>query len=325
VQRRRFLEAVVGVLTATQAAAGKARLEGDTAASQAHPTTDIPTWKAARRFARTPFGNIAYVERGSGKAALFLHGFPLNGFQWRGQLDRLADYRRCIAPDLMGLGYSKIPSGQSLAPPAQLAMLAALLDSLSVTSVDLVANDSGGGLAQLFMTRYPQRVRTVLLTNCDVEPDSPPAPLVSAIELARAGRMADEQFVHWDADKAFARSAKELIGVTFTYPERITDETIDYYLGPLVESAQRKAQVNAYCVGLSPNPLAGIEAALRRSTIPTRILWGTGDTVFSSADPDYLNRILPESRGIRRVEGARLFWPEEFPDLIAQEARALWG
>src|SRR5262245_59591761 len=95
---------------------------------------DAAAWSAARRYAETPFGKIAYVERGSGDAALFLHGFPLNGFQWRGALDRLSAYRRCVAPDLMGLGYSQIPDGQSLAPDAQVAMLAAQLDSRSITA-----------------------------------------------------------------------------------------------------------------------------------------------------------------------------------------------
>ncbi len=38
---------------------------------------------AARRFAETSFGRIAYVERGEGPAALFFHGFSLNGYQWR--------------------------------------------------------------------------------------------------------------------------------------------------------------------------------------------------------------------------------------------------
>src|SRR5262245_11463052 len=80
--------------------------------------SDAAAWSAARRFAETPFGKIAYVERGSGDAALFLHGFPLNGFQWRGALDRLSAYRRCVAPDLLGLGYCKIADGQSLAPGA---------------------------------------------------------------------------------------------------------------------------------------------------------------------------------------------------------------
>jgi haloalkane dehalogenase len=39
----------------------------------------------------------------------------------------------------------------------------------------------------------------------------------------------------------------------------------------------------------------------------------------------WLDRTLPGSRGVRRAEGANLFFPEEMPDLIAEEATALWG
>lgn len=31
------------------------------------------------------------------------------------------------------------------------------------------------------------------------------------------------------------------------------------------------------------------------------------------------------SRGVRRLPGRKLFWPEELPDVVAEEARALWG
>jgi haloalkane dehalogenase len=285
---------------------------------------DAAAWSAARRFAETPFGKIAYVERGSEDAALFLHGFPLNGFQWRGALDRLSAYRRCIAPDFMGLGYSQIPEGQSVAPDAQVAMLAALLDSLSIPVVDLVANDSGGAVAQLFVVRYPKRVRTLLLTNCDVETDSPPPALLPVIEMARAGTFVDKWFVPWVADKNLARSAEGLGGQTYTFRTNPTDEAIDYYLAPLVSSPQRKAQVHAYAIALEPNPLAGIGPALKKCAVPTRIVWGTGDDIFSRKSPDYLDKILPQSRGVRLVEGAKLFFPEEFPDIIADEARRLW-
>jgi haloalkane dehalogenase len=286
---------------------------------------DAAAWSAARRYAETPFGKIAYVERGSGDAALFLHGFPLNGFQWRGALDRLSAYRRCIAPDFMGLGYSQIPEGQSVAPDAQVAMLAALLDSLSISAVDLVANDSGGAVAQLFVVRHPKRVRTLLLTNCDVETDSPPPALLPVIEMARAGTFVDKWFVPWVADKTLARSAEGLGGQTYTFRANPTDEAIDYYLAPLVSSPQRKAQVHAYAIALERNPLAGVEKDLKRCAVPTRIVWGTGDDIFSQKSPDYLDQLLPNSRGVRRVEGAKLFFPEEFPDIIADEARRLWG
>ena len=107
-------------------------------------------------------------------------------------------------------------------------------------------------------------------------------------------------------------------------PTHPTDEAIDYYLAPLVSSPQRKTQTNAYAVGLAPNPLAGIELALKRCTVPTRIVWGTADNIFSQASPGYLDRTLGNSRGVRRVPGTKLFFPEEMPELIAEEAMLLW-
>ncbi len=50
---------------------------------------------------------------------------------------------------------------------AQAAMLAQLLDALGVDRVDLIANDSGGAIAQIFAVHNPQRPRTLTLTSCD--------------------------------------------------------------------------------------------------------------------------------------------------------------
>lgn len=325
-QRRQFMGAALGTVAAGVFSGCESRTErvGVSSGAAASQPMDAAAYGAARRYAETPFGSIAYVERGSGDAALFLHGFPLNGFQWRGALDRLSAHRRCVAPDFMGLGYTEIDNGQSVAPAVQVSMLASLLDRLSISTVDLVANDSGGAVAQLFVLRYPERVRTMLLTNCDVEPDSPPPALQPVLEMARAGTFADTWIAPWVADKTLARSAQGLGGMTYTYPHHPTDEAIDYYLAPLVSSAQRKAQLHAYALALEPNPLAGIEGGLNRCAVPTRIVWGTGDTIFSQASPDYLDRTLGNSRGVRRVPDAKLFFPEEFPEVIAEEARRLW-
>ncbi len=286
--------------------------------------TDAPAWRAMRRYADTPQGRVAYVERGTGPAALFLHGFPLNGFQWRGAMDRLSGHRRCVAPDLLALGYTAVRQAQSVAFPAQVSMLLALLDVLAIPSVDVIANDSGGGIAQLLLARDPERVRTLLLTNCDTEPDSPPRAVLPIIRAARAGRFADTWLAPWVADKALTRSNKGLGGLTYTLRAHPTDEAIECYLGPLVSSPERKALIDAYAEALAPNPLAGLEAALHRCSTPTRIVWGTGDDIFSSASPAYLDRLFAESRGVRLVPEAKLFWPEEFPEIIAEEAVGLW-
>ncbi len=148
---------------------------------------DAKVFHASRKFADLSVSRVAYVERGSGPAALFVHGYPLNGYQWRGALDRLQAHRRCIAPDVMGMGYTQTPAGTTISPETQADMLAMLLDSLHIDTVDLVANDSGGLVSQLFVAKYPGRVRTLLLTNCDVD-ENMPATSVCAVDQSGEGR-----------------------------------------------------------------------------------------------------------------------------------------
>jgi haloalkane dehalogenase len=278
---------------------------------------------ASRRLAETRFGRIAYVEFGKGPAALFLHGFPLNGFQWRGSLERLSRHRRVLAPDFIGLGYTEAPEQQDLSPQAQTDMLAAFLDRLSIPAVDLVANDSGGTIAQLFVVQHQARVRTMLLTNCDVHENSPPPQMRNSIERARAGTYDQKMQDHLD-DRAYARSLKGIGGSSYRDPANFTDEAIEYYFRPLVASPLRRAQLNRHLAAFEPNPLLAIEPALRRCTTPTRMVWGTADPLFPVVWAKWLDRTLPGSRGVRLVEGGKLFWPEEMPDLIAEEAAKLW-
>lgn len=320
--RRQFITASAGLLPLA--------LAGPALAAGALPRRDddaraARAWNAARRYLAIRFGDIAYVERGTGPVALFLHGFPLNSFQWRGAFDRLSAHRRCIAPDSMGLGFTRVAAGQGVTPSDQADMLAAFLDKLGIATVDLVANDSGGAVAQIFIVRYPQRVRTLLLTNCDVEPDSPPPALAPVIALAREGTYPDQWLVPWFNDHELARSPKGFGGMCFSDPSQPTDAAIEMYFGPLVATPASKALVNAYTLGLDPNPLAGIEASLRRCVVPTRIVWGMADDIFAKESPDYLDRLLPNSKGVRRLPKAKLFWPEEYPDVIAEEARKLWA
>ena len=225
----------------------------------------------------------------------------------------------------MGLGYTEVAEGQSVAPDAQVAMLIALLDTLGIASVDLVGNDSGGAVAQLFVTRHPERVRTLLLTNCDTEHESPPAAMQPVIALSHQGKFADQWLAPWLADKKLARSPQGIGGMCFTNPADPTDEAIDCYFRPLLSSPRRKALVHAYAIALEHNPLQDIGPALRRCQVPARIAWGVDDTIFSLAGAEYLDKTLGHSLGVRRLANAKLFYPEERPDVIAEEAKKLWS
>ena len=323
--RREFVRVSAGALAISALACkaeGHASISG---AGNGLGEISIAEFHARRKFVKTRQGRIAYIDTGNGRVAIFLHGFPLNSFQWRGTIPQLAHLRRCIAPDFLALGYTEVNDGQGVAPHDQLEMLVELLDKLSISAADIVANDSGGAIAQLLIAYHPERVRSLLLTNCDTEPDSPPSAVLPVIELARAGKFAEEWLAPWLADKALARSEKGLGGQCYANPAHPTDEAIEIYLGPLVSSAHRQALTNSYAVGLAPNPLAGIEARLRKCKVPTRVVWGMADKIFSGKSPDYLAHTFPNCQGIRRLPEAKLFFPEEMPDVIVEEAKRLWA
>jgi pimeloyl-ACP methyl ester carboxylesterase len=322
--RRTFLQ-LAGASMAAGLLASCASQRTGTAQPSLPGDLDLASFHTSRRFARTRFGNIAYVERGDGPVALFLHGFPLNGYQWRGVLPRLASYRRCIAPDWLSLGHTEVAPGIAVTPQAQADMLAQFMDRLDIAQVDLVANDSGGMAAQLFAVAYPGRVRSLLLTNCDTEIDSPPAAVVEIIEQARKGRFIPDNLAPQLADKTLARSANGIGGLCYSKPGSPSNETIDCYFKPLMATPDRIRLVNDYCLSFAPNPLAGIEPRLRQLRVPAKIVWGEADTIFARAAPGYLDRVLPLSHGVRMIPGAKLFFPEEYPEIVAEEARKLWA
>ena len=43
----------------------------------------------------------------------------------------------------------------------------------------------------------------------------------------------------------------------------------------------RRQQYHAFHLALEPNPLAGIEASLKRIDVPVRIVWGASDDIFA--------------------------------------------
>lgn len=313
--RRDFLTITSGTMLAM---AVKPQLLG-----AASPASEAAAWHKARKFVDLPVGRVAYVEKGEGPTALFVHGWSLNGYQWRGALDRLHSYRRCLAPDMMSMGWTDTREGQEISPATQAELLKQLLDKLRIDTVDLIGNDSGGLTAQLFLAKYPSRVRSLLLTNCDVDENSPPPPFLPFIEKAKHGTLVDEFVVPQADDKARARSTQG-VGAFYTHPEHLADETIEIYFRPFADSKLKRIQLDKFSVAMATNPLVAIRDDLKKWKGPARMVWGLGDPLFGVQWAEWLDRTLPGSRGIRRVEGANLFFPEEMPDVIAEEAQRLW-
>lgn len=107
------------------------------------------------------------VERGTGDAGttplLLLHGFPSNAFAWRPVAERLAGSIRSVAIDTAGFGYSTRSPRRGVDPDSHADRVAGVMDALGIRRADLAGHSFGGGLAQRFAMRHPDRLRRLVL------------------------------------------------------------------------------------------------------------------------------------------------------------------
>jgi pimeloyl-ACP methyl ester carboxylesterase len=279
---------------------------------------NISDFHALRRFAEVASGRIAYVEQGVGPAALFLHGVPLNGFHWRHIIAALEGERRCIALDLMALGYTEISPLQDVSFPAQARMVAEVLDRLGIEQVDLIANDSGGAVAQIFAANHPHRLRTLTLTNCDVHDNWPPQAILPNIEMARQGTLAAMYRGLLDDPSAFrVRFAR-----AYADPSVLTDEIIGLYLEPLLSTPERRAQLDRYWLAGNCEQTVSVEPKLRQLMVPTLIVWALDDIFFGIEWAYWLQKTIPGVVAVTEVPGAKLFFAEDKPNALLQPLQA---
>lgn len=277
---------------------------------------------ADTKIVQTPSGRIAYTERGTGPVALFVHGVLLNKHLWRHQLAYLSDLRRCIAIDLLAHGETEIAGDQDVSVTANAKMLEQFLDALSVYQADLVGNDSGGGIAQIFAALQPQRVRSLTLTDCDAHDNWPPEAFKPFLAMAAAGGL-QRTLETMLANKRVYRSAQAL-GAAYEHPEHVSDETIETYLRPLVRTAQRTQDLQRFLAAFDNTHTRAIEPQLKTLTAPTLIVWGTDDVYFDVRWSKWLAETIPGTRRRLEFEGARIFFPEERWTDFNEALRAHW-
>ncbi|GAA4906669.1 pimeloyl-ACP methyl ester carboxylesterase [Actinomycetospora succinea] len=281
---------------------------------------DVTEYEARRTTVDTPSGQVGYIETGDPQApaALFVHGVIVNSYLWRHQLDDLSDLRRCIAVDLLGHGHS-IARGSDHSFTAQARMLAEFLDALGIEQVDLIANDSGTGIAQLFAVAEPDRVRTLALTNGDVHDNWPPADFAGFVDMVRDGGLATT--VQAMLDDPHRYRAADGLGGAYARPDTVSDDTVTAYLLPYLDRPDTVAGLEAFILAFDPAQTVAVENELKALHVPTLVVWGTGDIFFDVTWSHWLARTLPDVRRRTEIPGAHLLLPEEYPSRLNAELR----
>jgi cis-3-alkyl-4-acyloxetan-2-one decarboxylase len=111
---------------------------------------------------------LHYLDEGHGPPVVMLHGNPTWSFFYRDLVRLLRDDYRCIVPDHVGCGLSDKPPADkySYSLERRVADLTGLLDHLEIDrNVTLVLHDWGGMIGTAWATRFPERIKRLVVLN----------------------------------------------------------------------------------------------------------------------------------------------------------------
>ncbi|MEU7785291.1 alpha/beta fold hydrolase [Amycolatopsis sp. NPDC049159] len=264
---------------------------------------------------RLPAGEVRYFERGSGAPVVFVHGVLTNAELWRKVVpDIAAAGFRCLAPDLP-LGAHDLPmrADADLSPTGNADVIAGFLEALDLRDVTLVANDTGGALTQIVLSRRPERVGRVVLTPSDCfEYFFPPIfkalPPIARIpgSMAVLGQLLRIRALY---------RLPLLFGWVTKRP--LPDAVAQAYLGQLRKSAGVRRDLRKLLREVHPRHTLAAAEKLRTFDRPVLLAWAAEDKLFPIRLAHRLAALLPDAKLVE-VPDSYTFISEDQPAVLAR-------
>jgi pimeloyl-ACP methyl ester carboxylesterase len=272
-----------------------------------------------RREIDLPAGRVRYREAGEGKPIVFVHGYLVDGRLWDAVVDQLSDRFRCLAPDWpIGAQQVAMKPDADLSPYGIAAIVASFLEALDLEDVTIVGNDSGGAMSQVLVTRHPERIGRLVLTNCDTHSNFPPGPFKAMPPLAKLpGGMvvlAAPFRIGAVARAAFKPFSKKPIPA----------ELVASWMQPGLHDPEVKRDVKKVTVGMNKRYTLEAAEKLRDSELPVLLTWAPGDRVFPIKYAQRLAGEIPNARLVEIPDSAT-FVPLDQPERLAKEIASFAG
>jgi pimeloyl-ACP methyl ester carboxylesterase len=287
-------------------------------------TSEMERLDKHRSQLRTPSGPVSYVDTGGpGRPVLFVHGVGSSSYLWRNVIGLLDGERRCVSFDLPLHGYTPAAPDQDFTLPGLARFIEGGCDALDLTDIDLVANDTGGAVSQVFAAGHAERLHTLTLTNCEAHDNLPPRALLPAVLLARMGLLAPL------APRLMApgnpRTAKRVYGRLYQDFTKLPAEIARVWLEAQAGTPEAARQAQRLLTSLHARDLLAAEPALARLQVPTLIVWGTNDMFFRTKWAYWLRDTIPGASEVVEIDGGRLFFPDERAAELTAALRRHWA
>lgn len=286
-------------------------------------TSDMERLDKYRSQVQTPSGPASYVDTGGpGRPVLLVHGVGSSSYLWRNVIAELDGERRCVSFDLPLHGHTPAAPDQDFTLNGLARFIAGGCDALGLADIDLVANDTGGAVSQVFAASHPERLHTLTLTNCEAHDNMPPRALLPAVLLARLGLLARL------APRLMApgnpRTARRVYGRVYQDVSKLPADIARVWLEAQAGTPEAARQAQRLLTSLHARDLLAAEPALKRLEVPTLIVWGTSDMFFRTKWAYWLRDTIPGASEVVEIDGGRLFFPDERAGELTAALRRHW-
>ncbi len=267
----------------------------------------------AEQQVQTSMGPIRYRETGQGRPVVFLHGIIANSTLWRNVVPAMQSDVRCITPDWpLGSHELGLTDSGELSLPVLARLVEEVFELLDLQDVVLVANDSGGAIAQWVAVHNPARLGSLVLTPCDAFENFLPLWLR---HLQLIGRTAAGQRLVGESLRFRAVHRLPLAFGALTV-RHIDLDAMEAYTSPLRKHAAVRRDFARLVRSISNRYT--LEAADRIVNFdkPALVVWSQHDRLFPLRHGQELARRLPQGR-LEVVHDSGAFIPEDRPRELA--------
>lgn len=249
---------------------------------------------------------VQFRRAGRGAAVVLVHGLLGYSFSWRRVMPLLARGRKVFAPDMPGAGFSECSSNLDCRLTSAARRLLAFMDSVGISSADLVGSSYGGATAAIAAGLEPARIRSLTLIS--------PANPWSRIGRTRLALLRNPVLAR--LFPSGARAARPIhryfVRRMWGDPRRIDPETLRGYARPLVLPGIFEHSIKI--VHTWDADMRELEATLPKiASIPTLLVWGSKDRLVDRTSAEAILRNFQNPKFVV-MEGAGHLPYEECPE-----------
>lgn len=219
---------------------------------------------------------------------VLVHGTSASLHTWDGWVAALKTERRVITMDIPGFGLTGPEPVGNYHIDRYTHFILGLMDQLGVQRFVLGGNSLGGEIAWHVAAAAPQRVEQLILVDAagfKRLPTGMPVGFILALLSAKLG-------LGWLVSRVLPRGVVDS-STRFVYgdPRRITPQLAQRYFDLQLRAGNRRALGQR----LAQHNMGRDVAQLARLVMPTLIIWGRRDRIFSLAQGEGLHRAIKGS------------------------------